>query len=75
MEAVVSKGTEGKALHKALEELRKRKQHPPLFGLLHYEKCRLKLQPLAVFGANGPEHLMLSAEKIDRAALLRAIKF
>jgi hypothetical protein len=75
MDAVVSKGNEGKALRKALEELRRKKQPSPLFGLLHCEKCRLILQPLAVFGSNGPEQLMLSSEKIDRAALLKTLKF
>jgi len=75
LDALVSTGTEGKALRKALEDQRKHKKRPPLFGVMHYEKCRLKLQPLAVFGSNGPEHLTLSAEKVDRAALLRSIKF
>ncbi|HZU35083.1 MAG TPA: hypothetical protein VFA18_04200 [Gemmataceae bacterium] len=74
-DAVVSRGAEGKALRLALESFRKKQTRPPLFGLLHYEKCRLVLQPLAVFGADGPEQLMLSSEKVDRAALLKALKF
>jgi hypothetical protein len=74
-DGLVSTGPEGKALRKALEEQRKHKKRLPLFGLMHYEKCRLKLQPLAVFGSNGPEHLTLSTDKIDRAALLKMIKF
>jgi len=74
-DAVVSQGAEGAALRAALTKLRKRKQPPPLFGLLHYEMCRFVLQPLAVFGKDGPEQLMLSDESIDRAALLRALKF
>jgi hypothetical protein len=74
-DAVVSQGPEGAALRKALVSLRKKKQRPPLFGLLHYEMCRLILQPLAIFDKNGPEQLMLSEEKIDRAALLKALKF
>jgi hypothetical protein len=73
--AVVAAGAEGKALGKALEGLRKKKARPPLFGLLHYEKCRLVLQPLSVFEEAGPVHLMLSGEKVDRAALLKAIRF
>jgi hypothetical protein len=75
LDAPVPRGIEGKALHEALKGLRKKKQRPPLFGLLHYEMCRLIVQPLVVFGDNGPEQLMLSKEKIDRAALLKLIKF
>jgi hypothetical protein len=74
-DGVVAQGPEGKALHTALQTLRKKKTRPPLFGLLHYEMCRLVLQPLATLGKNGPEQLMLSEEKIDRAALLKALKF
>jgi hypothetical protein len=74
-DAVVAQGPEGKALHTALQALRTKKARPPLFGLLHYEMCRLVLQPLATLGKNGPEQLMLSAEKIDRAALVKALKF
>jgi hypothetical protein len=74
-EAVVPAGDEGKALRSALERWRKPAGRPPLFGLLHYERCRLVLQPLAVLGKEGPEQLMLSAEKVDRTTLLKALKF
>jgi hypothetical protein len=73
-DAVVPPGAEGKALGKALEGLRQ-KRRPPLFGLLHYDRCRLVLQPLAVFGDTGPSQLMLSDENVDRAVLLKALKF
>ena len=71
----VSKGAEGKSLKKQLDDLIKKKTRPPLFGLLHYEKCRLMLQPLTLFAKDGPVHLMISEEKIDRKELLRALKF
>lgn len=74
-DAVVSPGPEGKGLDKALGALRKKKRRPPLFGLMHYQRCRLILQPLAVFEPDGPRQLMLSAEKLDRAALLKALQF
>ena len=74
-DAVVSPGVEGKALAGALEDLRKKKRRPPLFGLMHYERCRLILQPLSVFGKDGPEYLTVSDETVDRAALLKALKF
>jgi hypothetical protein len=74
-DAVVSQGTEGRTLRAALDGLRKKKRRPPLFGLMHYEGCRLVLQPLALLGKEGPEQLMLSAEKVDRSVLVRALKF
>jgi hypothetical protein len=74
-DAVASPGVEGAALRKALDGRRKSKASEPLFGLLHYERCRLVVQPLAVFGPKGPAQLMLSEEKVDKATLLRALKF
>jgi hypothetical protein len=75
LEALAGAGVEGQALKKALDGWRKLKEKPPLFGLLHYERCKLMLQPLAVFTDTGPVQLQLTAEKIDRAALLKTIKF
>jgi hypothetical protein len=72
---VASPGPEGKALRRALDGLRKKKRRPPLFGLMHYDKCRLVLQPLSLFEEAGPTHLMLSEEKVDRAAILKTLKF
>jgi len=74
-DAVVSRGPEGQALAAALESFRKKKHRPPLFGLLHYERCRLIVQPLSVFGKDGPEYLTTSDKTVDRAALLKALKF
>jgi hypothetical protein len=75
LDAVVASGKEGTAVRQGLESQRKSKRRPPLFGLMHYEKCRLRLQPLSVLGPTGPEHLMIADEKVDRAALLKALKF
>ena len=65
----------GKPLRQALDARRGKGGQPPLFGLLHYERCRLALQPLSVLGPAGPEHLTLSAEKVSVAGLLKMIKF
>ncbi len=73
-DAIVSKSVEGTALKAKLDEQRKKKRRPPLYGLMHYEKCRLMLQPLTLFGPDGPEYLTISSESIDRAALLKALK-
>jgi len=74
-EAPVSKGVEGESLKKALGELGKQRQPPALFGLLHYERARLVLQPLSVFTENGMDQLMISKDSIDRAALLKTLRF
>jgi hypothetical protein len=73
--AVVNPGEEGKPLRQALEAMQKKDGLPPLFGLMHYERCRLVLQPLAVLGPNGPELLTLSKEKVDLKGLLQSIKW
>lgn len=73
-DAIVSKSVEGKALKAKLDEQRKMKRRPPLYGLMHYEKCRLMLQPLALFPVDGPEYLTISSESINRTALLKALK-
>lgn len=72
--ALVSASEESKPLREALAA-RKKKGQPPLFGLMHYERCRLVVQPLAVVGSKGPEFLTLSNEKVNLAALLKTIKF
>jgi hypothetical protein len=73
--AVVNAGEENKPLKQALDGFVKKKNLPPLFALLHYERCRLVLQPLSVFRADGPQSLTMSKEKVNMAALLKTIKF
>jgi hypothetical protein len=76
LHAVVSPAPEGKALRKGLDDLRKTKKGmPPLFGLMHYERCRLVFQPLTAFGPDGPDYLTISKESINKAALLKAMTF
>ncbi len=76
LHAVVGAAAEGKALGKNLDDLRKAKRdRPPLYGLLHYERCRLVLQPLTTFGKAGPQYLTISKEVVDKTSLLKAISF
>jgi hypothetical protein len=76
LHAVVGPAAEGKALKKCLDDLRKaKKDRPPLYGLMHYERCRLLLQPLTTFGKGGPEYLTISKEVVNKAALLKAMSF
>jgi hypothetical protein len=76
LHAVVGAGSEGKALKKCIDDLRKlKKNRPPLFGLMHYEKCRLVFQPLATFDDDGPDYITISKENVNKAALLKAMSF
>src|SRR5262245_45046490 len=72
--AVVGAAAEGKALKQNLDDLRKRKNLPALFGLLHYERCRLVFQPLTTF-TGTPEYITISKEKVDKASLLKSMTF
>ena len=75
LHALVGADPEGKALRKGIDDLRKlKKDRPPLFGLMHYERCRLLFQPLTAF-ADGPDYLTVAKDKVDRAALLKAMDF
>lgn len=75
-DARAADGVEGKATRKRLDGLRKKKSiRPPLFGVLHYESCRLVFQPLTLFPADGPQYITISEESIDRKALLQTLKF
>ena len=73
-DAVVSSGPEGQSLVKRLTELAGKTQKTPLFGLLHFDRCRLILQPLSLLG-DDLELLTISNDKIDKAALLKTLKF
>jgi hypothetical protein len=76
LHAIVGAAAEGKALKKGLDDLRKlKKERPPLYGLMHYERCRLVFQPLTSFGKDGPDYLTISKESINKAALLKAMSF
>ncbi|MBY0460259.1 MAG: hypothetical protein K2V38_23330 [Gemmataceae bacterium] len=73
--AVVGAGLEGKALKAALEDVRKAKSpNPPLFGVMHYERCRLVFQPLTTFDGS-PNYITISKENVNKAALLKAMNF
>jgi hypothetical protein len=75
LSAVVGPDAEGKALRTNLDELRKlKKKCPPLYGLMHYERCRLVFQPLTAFRPE-PDYLTISKENVNKAALLKALSF
>jgi hypothetical protein len=72
-DASVSSTDEGAELGKALTSLRKAKARPPLFGLMHYESCRLILRPLSVLDGDQMRQLMVSGDSIDKKKLLAAL--
>ena len=59
---------------KKLAELES-EERPPLYGLAHYEQCRLVFQPLSAWGVNGIEYLTLIGDKISQAEIVKAMKF
>lgn len=71
LDAVVSTRDDGAALRTALSKLRKARRRSPLFGLVHYDLCRLVLEPLSLLGPDGPEHLMLAKELGDKRAMVK----
>ncbi len=74
-DALVSSGPDGAALDKRLSEHVGKQSTRPLFGLLHFDRCRLILQPLSLLADKGPDHITISNEKADKAALLKTLKF
>jgi hypothetical protein len=75
LSAIVGSGAEDKTLHKGLDDLGKlKKGRPPLYGLMHYERCRLAFQPLTAFRPE-PDYLTISKENVNKAALLKALSF
>jgi len=75
LELRVASGDEARTMRAYLDRAVKLKQRPPLYALMHYEMCRLVVEPLAIIEASGPKYLTLSDDKVDRKALLQAIQF
>ncbi len=75
LEARLDRGPSGVPLNVVMGKLAEKKQRPTLFGIAHYESCRVVFQPLTAFEKNGPEYLTVSPDKISQAALVKAMKF
>jgi hypothetical protein len=71
----LDRGPSGVPLRNAMIKIAEKKNRPPLYGVVHYESCRLVLQPLSVLGDKGIEYLTVSRDKINQAELVRAMKF
>ncbi len=74
-EARLDRGPSGTPLHAVMGKLAAQKKRPPIYGVVHYESCKLLLQPLTALGKDGPEYLTVSADKISQAELVKAMKF
>lgn len=73
--ARLDRGPSGNPLSGVMIKLAAGKSRPPLYGVAHYESCRLLLQPLTALGKDGPEYLTVSPDKISQAQLVKAMKF
>jgi len=73
--ARLDRGPSGTPLHGVVTKLAEKKKRPPLFGIAHYEACKIVFQPLAALGKDGPEYLTVSPDKISQAELVKAMKF
>lgn len=72
---IYSETDEGRSVDAALQKLFERKRRPPLFGLMHYAACQLRVQPLTTLEKQMPRYLTISDKHVDRQALLAALKF
>lgn len=75
LEMRLDRGPSGVPASGVMKKIAEMDDRPPLFGVAHYESCRLTLQPLAVLGPKGIDYLTLSQDKISQAELVKAMKF
>lgn len=73
VEVVLARSEESKELTLALGKMQKKKPTSPMFGVLHFDRCRLMFQPLSLLTERGPQHLMLNLDKIDLKELTRTL--
>lgn len=75
-EARLDRGPSGDPLTETMTKFAKlKKSRPPIYGLAHYESCKIIFQPLTALGKEGPEYLTVSKSKISQAELVKAMKF
>jgi hypothetical protein len=74
-EVRLDRGPSGVPLRGVMTKIAAKKKRPPIFGIVHYEACRLILQPLSVLGDSGIEYVTVSPDKINQAELVKAMKF
>jgi hypothetical protein len=62
-------------VREVMNKIAAKKNRPPIYGVAHYESCRLILQPLSVLGEKCIEYMTVSRDKINQAELVKAMKF
>jgi hypothetical protein len=75
LEVRLDRGPSGVPVRGVMSKMAKKKRRPPIYGLAHYESCRIVLQPLSALGKDGIEYLTVSPDKISQAELVKAMKF
>jgi len=75
MELRLDRGPSGVPVSSVMSKMARMKRRPPIYGLVHYEACRLILQPLSALKNDGIEYLTVSPDKISQAELVKAMKF
>lgn len=71
----LDRGPSGVPLSGVMAKLAQKKRRRPIYGLAHYESCRIVIQPLSTLGKDGLEYLTVSPDKISQAELVKAMKF
>ncbi|QDT48950.1 hypothetical protein Pan258_29970 [Symmachiella dynata] len=74
-DVVVADSVEGESAKAALEAQVEKDDPPPLYGVLHYAKARLVVQPLTLFDDGQPNYITISEKAVDRKALLSVLNF
>jgi hypothetical protein len=75
LEMRLDRGPSGVPVRGVMTKIAKKKRRPPIYGLAHYESCRIVVQPLSALGKDGIEYLTVSPDKISQAELVKAMKF
>jgi hypothetical protein len=75
IEVRLDRGPSGMPVRGVIAKIAKKKRRPPIYGVAHYESCRIVLQPLSALGKQGIEYLTVSPDKISQAELVKAMKF
>ncbi len=74
-EVRLDRGASGMPVRGVMTKLAENENRPPIYGVVHYESCRLILQPLSALGQKGVEYLTISQDKVSQAELVKAMKF
>ena len=74
-DVAVADSVEGESAFAALESQANKETPHPLYGVMHYAKGRLVVQPLTLFEDGRPDYITISEKAVDRKALLSALNF